>query len=95
MKCYAVVNMIVKEEYKACVCTGDEEYGVCNFIHSVVYKAGRKYTEMQELWATLPSFFSSDAWLFYFPSFFILRGWVGGRLVLSVGLKRLEWRAAV
>lgn len=57
MKCYAVVNMIVKEEYKACVCTGDEEYGVCNFIHSVVYKAGRKYTEMQELWATLPSFF--------------------------------------
>lgn len=40
-------------------------------------------------------FFSSDAWLFYFPSFFILRGWVGGRLVLSVGLKRLEWRAAV
>ena len=73
MEYYAVINTIVKEEYKACVSTGDEEYGVHNFIHSVIYKTGRKRVEMQELRATLPFFLPSDAWLFYFPSFFILR----------------------
>ena len=54
-------------------CASDEEYGVRNFIHSVVYKTGRKYIEMQELWATLPFFSLLMLWLFYFPSFFILR----------------------
>ena len=73
MEYYAVINTIVKEEYKACASTDDEECGVRNFIHSVICKTGRKHVEMQELWANLPFLLSSDGWLFYFPSFFILR----------------------
>lgn len=62
-------------------------------LYSVIYKTGRKHIEMQELWATLPFFFLLMLWLFYFPSFFILRmcggdGWGAGlcSVLVSRGL---------
>lgn len=98
MEYYAVINTTVKEQYKVCVVLVMKNMGSAT-LYTVSSTKQAENTLKCRSYGQLCLFFSSDALAVLFSQLLHFKdvqgGWVGGRFVLSTGLKRLEWRPAV